>query len=99
MCSLCKSQNHLAINCHYNWGRRTRAQRTPQRMEEPTPFDIDHTNGDQEQSEDSNNGGTDRDSEIENEKPLYSDEHSEGMGQKDPESPSIEEFTSSDTNV
>lgn len=68
-------------------------------MEEPTPFDIDHTNGDQEQSEDSNNGGTDRDSEIENEKPLYSDEHSEGMGQKDPESPSIEEFTSSDTNV
>lgn len=34
-CSLCKAENHLAIHCSYNWGRCTRAQRTPQRPEVP----------------------------------------------------------------
>jgi len=34
-CSLCKAEDHLAIDCPGNWGRRTRAQRTPRRTEEP----------------------------------------------------------------
>ena len=33
-CSLCKSEEHLAIDCPGNWGRRTLAQRSPIRAEE-----------------------------------------------------------------
>ena len=32
-CSLCKSEEHLAVDCPGNWSRRTREQRTPRREE------------------------------------------------------------------
>lgn len=38
-CSLCKSENHLAVDCDGNWGRRTFAQGTPARTENPPEQD------------------------------------------------------------
>ena len=40
-CSLCKSEEHLAVDCPGNWGRRTYGERTPSRQEEPEPVDND----------------------------------------------------------
>ena len=99
-CSLCKSENHLAIDCAYNWGRRTRAQRTPQRTvpeDESTPLDLGQESDDQEQSEASDDRETEQ--ETGDEDLSASDGRSESMSQEDPVSPSIEEFTSSDTNA
>jgi len=36
-CSICKAEEHLAIDSLANWGRRTLAQRTPPRTEESEP--------------------------------------------------------------
>ena len=41
-CSPCKSDQHLALDCPKNWGRRTLAQRTPQRSEQ-TPGENEDT--------------------------------------------------------
>lgn len=40
-CSLCKSEEHLAVACPGNWGCRTYGDRTPSRHEEPEPVDND----------------------------------------------------------
>ena len=49
-CSLCKAEDHLAIDCFGNWGPRTLAQRFPQGDEEPvdesTPLHLDQTDDD-----------------------------------------------------
>ena len=99
-CSLCKSEDHLAIDCTYNWGRRTRAQRTPQRPEVPadetTPLDIDQTDDDQEYSEASDDERTDQGPQSESEESHSPDEHSDDMNQE--VSQPIEEFTSSDAS-
>lgn len=47
-CSLCKAEDHLAIDCPGNWGRRTRAQRTPNRIDEPPEVQLELAQHDQE---------------------------------------------------
>ncbi|XP_015760385.1 PREDICTED: DENN domain-containing protein 4C-like [Acropora digitifera] len=47
-CSLCKSEEHLAVDCPGNWSRRTREQRTPRREES-----IDTVENAGEEAEDS----------------------------------------------
>ena len=102
-CSLCKAENHLAIDCSYNWGRRTRAQRTPQRPELPadetTPLDLDQTDDDQEYSEASNDERADEDLHSKSEESHPPDEHPEDMNQEDSVSQPIDEFTSSDASA
>ena len=46
-CPLCKSENHLAVDCYGNWDRRTLAQRTPARTESPEHDMMDAENTDQ----------------------------------------------------
>ena len=102
-CSLCKAENHLAIDCSYNWGRRTRAQRTPQRPEVPadetTPLDLDQTDDDQEYSEASNDERADEDLHSKSEESHPPDEHPEDMNQEDSVSQPIDEFTSADASA
>lgn len=102
-CSLCKAENHLAIDCSYNWGRRTRAQRTTQRPEVPadetTPLDIDQTDDDQEYSEASNEEQADQDPHSESEESHSPDEYPDDMNQEDTVSQPIDEFTSSDASA
>ena len=100
-CSLCKSEDHLAIDCTYNWGRRTRAQRTPQRPEVPadetTPLYIDQSDDDQEYSEASDDERTDKGPHSESEESHPPDEHSDDMDQE--VSQPIDKFTSSDASA
>ena len=87
-CSLCKSDQHLAVDCPGNWGRRTLAQRTPQRSEPPgenedTPLDLDA-----QQSEET---GASSDSELASQS---SESQADDEPQDDEVSDSISEFTS-----
>ena len=50
-CSLCKSEEHLAIDCPRNWGRRTLAERTPRREEDIEAHATDEELGSQHSSE------------------------------------------------
>ena len=47
-CSPCKAEDHLTIDCPGNWGRRTCAQRTLNRIEEPPEVQPDLSQHDQE---------------------------------------------------
>ena len=105
-CSLCKAEDHLAIDCPGNWGRRTLARRTPERTEEPahesTPLDLDQTEGDLESFESSavTDDLADDDPGTEHAESLSPDEHSEdAVHEEDSVSESIEEFTSSEENA
>ena len=81
------TQQHLAIDCSYNWGHRTHAQRTPLRPEVPadetTPLDIDQTDDDQEYSEASNEERADQDPHSESEESHSPDEYPDDMNQED----------------
>ena len=46
---MCKAEDHLAIDCPGNWGRRTLAQRTPRRTEEPPEDQEEFAQQDQEE--------------------------------------------------
>lgn len=50
-CSLCKVEDHLAVDCPGNWGRRTYGERTPSRPEDPDPADDDGMDADNSSSE------------------------------------------------
>lgn len=88
-CCLCKSVQHLALDCPGNWSRRTLVQRTPQRSEqtpgenEDTPLDLDA-----QESEES-------DASSESELVLQSSESQPvDESQEDEVNDSINEFTS-----
>ena len=97
-CSLCKAEDHLAIDWPGNWGQRTRAQCTPRRTEEPPdeheePAQQDHEEqsmyeddeSSQRQSDDSRTSSDDRSDDNMDEEDGVSD---------------IEQFsTSEDSNV
>lgn len=104
-CSLCKSEEHLAIDCPGNWGRRTLAQRSPIRAEEwpEEPGSEDDQGGTEvtatsEDDQGSEGTAISEDDEIPNSSPeelelSSADEHSDDTVH---EVCDIEQFTSSD---
>ena len=93
-CSLCKSEEHLAIDCPGNWGRRTLAERTPQREEE-----TETQTSDEDLASQSTGNGSEADersegeSQTEHEGELQSDEEG-NISNRDEDSEVIEQFSS-----
>lgn len=107
-CSLCKSEEHLAIDCPGNWGRRTLAERTPHREDDSKAHDetdkeltsqaSGHTSGTEEDSErDRDDSQRDEEDEINDDDPQ-TDEGGETI-EVEEDSEVIEQFTSSEPDT
>ena len=97
-CSLCKAEDHLAIDCPGNWGRRTRAQRTPRRTEEP-PEDQEEF-AQQDQEEESICEDDESSQRQSNDSGASSDDNSDDNMEREEGVSDIEQFsTSEDSNV
>lgn len=91
-CSLCKAEDHLAVDCPGNWGRRSYGERTPSRSEDPDPVDPGPADSDEMDAENSA-------SEVEVQQDLESFP-SENLSDTTLEevSDSVDEFSSEDTS-
>ena len=91
---MCKSEDHLAIDCPANWGRRTLAQRTPPKTEEP---EAAMDTGEEEIDDESTVAETEDSQELQEPEPFPSEDLT-GSSSEEEVSDSIDEFTSSDVD-
>ena len=102
-CSLCKSEEHLAIDCPGNWGRRTLAERTPRREEEAEAHATDEelasqASGNFSEAEERSEREEEEDSQTEDEGELQTVEESKIIN-IDEDSEVIEQFSSSEPDT
>lgn len=91
-CSLCKAEDHLAVDCPGNWGRRSYGERTPSRSEDPDPVDPGPADSDEMDPENSA-------SEVEDQQDLefFTSENLSDTTVEEV-SDSVDEFSSEDTS-
>ena len=90
--SLCKSEEHLAIDCPGNWGRRTLAERTPRREEDTEAHATDEELGSQHSSEADEQTEREEDSQTEDEGDSQAEEASKTVNMDEV----IEKYSSSE---
>ncbi|XP_067028932.1 uncharacterized protein [Acropora muricata] len=98
-CSLCKSEEHLAIDCPGNWGRRTLAERTPRREEDTETHATDEDLGSETSEHSSEDEQTEREEDSQTDENDSQAEEAGNTVDMDEDSEVIEQFSSSEPDT